>query len=334
MTEQTTETELPDVAIQLNTSVTASNMGELKTTVLAHIDDMNTELSTDEDFAQAKADAKWCAETRTKMADAKQALLNQTKPIAEIFAAFDEIDERLKGKKGYLEKLEKTRTQERKQEIVNGANEAIRAALEKSNDSLEKVTNGLIALPGPVAVSLDTGKGKRNLKTFEQAINAARDEIVSDLAARQSRIEANYKIFMRIGQEQRFLYPDHLALVNGDTADLMNAIEERTVEYEADQQRRADEEAAKQETLQTPDPQPITQPEPTVVQQSRPMMQSVPVLKPVASSGPVLKQPQTTPLEQWADSELLPAVNTCPDPAVKQHLMDCYDRVVKRAKAS
>ena len=111
--------QLPTLSIQIKGEVTLSNLPEFKQAAETFIANINTELSTDEDFANAEATVKFCDETEKKLESAKQAAIGQTASIDELMRTIDHIKDQIRSKRLTLDKLVKSQKEKIKQEIIH-----------------------------------------------------------------------------------------------------------------------------------------------------------------------------------------------------------------------
>lgn len=111
--------QLPSLSIQIKGEVAVSNLPEFKQAAEIFIANINTDLSTDEDFAGAEATVKFCGDTEDKLESAKAAAIGQTASIDELMRTIDHIKESIRAKRLTLEKLVKTQKESIKTKIIN-----------------------------------------------------------------------------------------------------------------------------------------------------------------------------------------------------------------------
>jgi len=270
---------LPALRIELTGMVTASNLAEFKTTAMAVIDAVNTDLQTDTDFADAEKAVKWCKDVEQRLGAAKDHALSQTASIDDLFRALDEIKETARSKRLNLEKLVKARKQAVRDEILMGAKSAYVEHIEKINGTL----GGKIRLPDVPADFAGAMKGKKTVASLRDAVDTelARVKIESNQLADKIRLNLETLRLDAAGHEH--LFADAQQLVMKEREDLQNLIKARIDEHkEAEQKRldaerekiRAEEEekakAAAAAAAAEQEPAPSTQPDDTQAPVSKP----------------------------------------------------------------
>ena len=113
---------LPTLNIQITGGVTKTNMDDYKSFALTFIENIKTDLKTDDDFANADALVKFCGYAEKELEAVKKAALSQTADIADLFATIDTLKAEMRTRRLMLDKLVKSRKQMIKEEVVQGAN--------------------------------------------------------------------------------------------------------------------------------------------------------------------------------------------------------------------
>jgi len=112
---------LPSVFVQATGMVTASNLTEFKEAATTFIANINTELVSDEDFANAEATVKFCKDAETNLESTKASVLAQMSTVDEVVRTLDHIKKQLADKRLMLDKLVKSEKENRKGAIVTKA---------------------------------------------------------------------------------------------------------------------------------------------------------------------------------------------------------------------
>lgn len=236
--------QLPALRIDVTGMVTASNLDAFKSHALAVIGDINTELSTDKDFADADATVKWCGEVEDKLKAAKEHALSQTESIDVLFKAIDDIAAETRRKRLELEKLIKARKDIIRSDIVMDAAKALQAHIDQINETL----NSRIRMPKVMADFAGAIKGKRTIDNLREAADAelARAKIEASRIA--DLIRTNLKSLNELAIKHGFLFHDAQELVLKANDDLVALIKVRINEHETQQAelKRQEEEKAQQ----------------------------------------------------------------------------------------
>lgn len=236
--------QLPALRIDVTGMVTASNLDAFKSHALAVIGDINTDLSTDKDFADADATVKWCGEVEDKLKAAKEHALSQTESIDVLFKAIDDITAETRRKRLELEKLIKARKDIIRSDMVMDAAKALQAHIDQINETL----NSRIRMPRVPADFAGAIKGKRTIDSLKEAADAelARAKIEASRIA--DLIRANLKSLNELAIKHGFLFHDAQELVLKANDDLVALIKVRINEHELQQAelKRLEEEKAQQ----------------------------------------------------------------------------------------
>lgn len=292
--------QLPALAVQLVGEVKQSNLVVYKNTALAFIQNINTDLKTDQDFADADATVKFCEKAEKELELVKSQALSQTASIAELFSTIDVLKEEMRKKRLELDKLVKARKEAIRIEIKNGAEEALKQHVQTINTRI----GPRICLPVIDVDFVGVMKGKRTVATLQDAADSelARAKIEANAIA--EKIEVNLKALRELDAKYRNLFADAQQLVLKPNEDFLNVVTLRCAEHnkaEADrleqererirkeeaerlerEQQQRDQEAQRQadeEARQKAAQEAVTEPEPAQV--AAPVEQAAPVEKPV-----------------------------------------------------
>lgn len=224
---------LPALRIEIKGEVTASNLAEFKSTALAAIRGVNRHLATDQDFADAEAAVKWCADVESRLDAAKQHALSQTSTIDQLFRTIDEISAEARRVRLEVDKLVKTRKDGIREDVVREA----RAALQQH-------AAALAAECAPAALNLaglgdfaGAIKGKRTVQTLREACDAelARARIALDNQARG--IRGNLAAFRELAAGREVLFADLGMLAHKAPDDFAATVRQRIADADRAQER-------------------------------------------------------------------------------------------------
>lgn len=228
---------LPALVVQTEGKVVSSNLVAYKAAAEKFISKISTSLETDEDFANAENNAKFCGEAEEKLELAKSAALAQTATIDEVLRTVDHIKEQFRAKRLQLEKLVKVRKDQIKESILNEGRREYGehvAALESEIAPLR-----LVLVQPDFAGAM---KNKRTLASLHDAVNTtlanakiAANQAAADIRAKLAWFNAN------VG-EHAGLFRDLQQIVGKAADDFQLVVRTRIAEHQ-----RA--EAAKAEAL-------------------------------------------------------------------------------------
>lgn len=229
----------------------ACNLEQYKPAALAYIAAINTSLATDQDFADATADAKFCRESAAKLKLAIEQALGQMGDVNAAISTVREIAAAFDAKGLALEKQVKTETDARREAIVLGGAAALQAHTKALNQRI-----GQQLLPLVKADFAGAIKGKRNLDSMQNAVDTelARAKIAANEVA--DRIQLNLAKLSEHA-DLSFLFPDEAQIVLKAADDLHALVKSRIADHEAKEAaRKVAEDAAAQAITQAAAPAP------------------------------------------------------------------------------
>lgn len=236
---------LPALRIEVTGMVTASNLEQFKAHSLAVIGAINTDLQTDQHFADADKTVKWCGEAESRLAAAKQHALSQTESIDLLFRTIDQISEQVRAKRLELEKLVKARKVAIRDEIVITAAKALHEHIEKINASFA----GKVRMPAVPADFAGVIKGKKGIKGLRDAADTELARAKIEASQIGDSIRANLQSLDTLAKDHQFLFNDLQQLVLKANDDLGALIKVRIGEHQKAEEARLEQqrEAIRQE---------------------------------------------------------------------------------------
>lgn len=234
---------LPALKIDLTGAVKASNLPDFKARAMAMVEGIKTELTTDKDFADAESTVKFLQKGEKQLKDSKQAALQQTASIAELFDTIDELTENMRQKRLKLEKLVKAEKDNRRNDIERKAEQAYDAHLGSIQKELEATSPWPLRFPAPNPGIREAMKGKRTMTSLQDAADTAvaNAKIQADEAARQIRTSIDTLKHEAEGFESLFADGGQL-VCDKAPEDLRNLAHSRIAEHKEAEQKRQDAE--------------------------------------------------------------------------------------------
>ena len=221
---------LPALLVKVEGKVVASNLAEFKEHALAVFEGINRNLTTDQEFADAKATVKWCGDVEGKLKAALQHARAQMGDIDELFRVVEEVTEAARRTRLDLDKLVTKRESEVKIEIVQNRARAFSehcAALHKRIGMTCRLTEGA-DFGGAI-------KGKRNLESMNAALDALLANLKVEANATADRAEVNAK---SVPDDLKHLFPDLITVATKSADDFANLLAARKGQHEAAQRER------------------------------------------------------------------------------------------------
>lgn len=173
---------LPALRIDTRGEVTASNLDEFQAIAMARITSINTVLETDQDFADADADAKWLREVSQGMKAAVLRVRAGMESVDEVLRVLEHLDTLSTAKAIDLEKRVKSEKEARKLAIVQQAQADLIEHTMSVNRQLQAEGAGHIPAP-PAGLFGPCIKGLKILDSM-------RDKVAGELATQQGKINA------------------------------------------------------------------------------------------------------------------------------------------------
>jgi putative phage-type endonuclease len=223
--------QLPALRIDVTGMVTASNLDAFKSHAMKVIGSINTELSTDKDFADADETVKWCGEVEDKLKAAKEHALSQTESIDVLFKAIDDIAAETRRKRLELSKLIATRKDFIRSDIVMEAAKDLQTHIDQINGTL----GGKIRMPRVAADFAGAIKGKKNVSSLKEAANNELIRAKLDASSIADKIRLNLNSLRELAVGHAFLFHDAQDLVLKANDDLVALIKVRISEHDQQQ---------------------------------------------------------------------------------------------------
>ena len=237
---------LPALMIEVQGRVISSNLEPFRQHALAVIDEINTNLQSDHDFADAEATIKWLRDdVAAQLKAAKQHAMAQAADIDALFRAVDSVIEAADSKRLQLDKLVKTRKDQIRAEMIGSAQAA-----------LDQHVAGLNARIGQKWIGRTIGafaeaiKGKRSLDSMRDAIDAELARCKIDTSAMADTLQANREALRGTddGHDWMFLFADFATVGLKPAEDFAAIAAQRIAQHqqaEAARKQREEEAAAR-----------------------------------------------------------------------------------------
>lgn len=227
---------MSELIIRLKGEVTDTNFDEWKNDLLARLKKVNTELASDDDFANAESDVKTIKAGEVALKNAKASALEQADEIQKLFAAIDEVSSEARDARLALERQIKKRKAEMKDEIVDTGLDQIKAHIEEQSTELQSVNHSWLDR----SAFEDEIKGKRTTSSIQKAITGLQVKIKNEIAEREDSINANRQVLDKINDDHSALFQDKESLLLMDGESLQATIDERIEYFEAENQKQSE----------------------------------------------------------------------------------------------
>lgn len=218
---------LPSLNIEVTGMVTSSNLEQFKETALSVIRNINTNLCTDQDFADAEKTVKWFKEIESKLDSAKEKALSDARDIEILFQTIDSIKEEARQTRLTLDKALKSRKESRKAEIHKSAMNDINDHI---NDLNKRIHPYSISYCDP-RIIVEAMKGKRTISSLEESANVVVSNLKIESSAQADLIDANSKALSEVIKGYEYLFADLSKLVYMDSDAAVNTAKLRILEH-------------------------------------------------------------------------------------------------------
>lgn len=231
--------ELPEVIIDLNTMVTANNLDEVKEQALKVFKSIKTELSTDQDFADAKISAKWCRDMCKKLKDAKDRAVKSNYDVNVIMCALDELHEQSRQTALNLEKQVKSENARIRSEIKSEAEREL-------EDFISKLDNDF----SPSELSPDFASAMKNKKTIEglrEGVSVHLTHLKIAATELNNLMTSNSKSLDELAGDMMHLFHDRQSLIKKPTEVMEGQVVLRINDFKKMEEARLEQERKREE---------------------------------------------------------------------------------------
>src|SRR5690554_113818 len=221
--------DLPALRVEITGMVKASNLEQFKAHADSVIQNINRDLVSDQDFADAEKTVRWLADVEKRIDAAKEHALSQTASIDELFRTLDGIKEDYRATRLELDKLVKAEKTNRREEIRRQAQNAFEEGMKTYNDKL----GGSITMPPVDCDIAGKMKGRRTIATLEEAADTEVARALTEAAVIFEGIQENLEALSAYNEKYAFLLTDKQDLVQKPKADMVTLVEARIAQHEA-----------------------------------------------------------------------------------------------------
>lgn len=223
---------LPALMIQVEGKVLATNLDQFKASAQTFIANINTDLQTDQDFADADKMVKFLKDGEERLALCKSQALAQTASIDELFRTIDAISGQMKDKRLMLDKLVKSEKEHRRADIVATAQVELVSHIGRLNERIGGRWMPIIGSPAfPSAMFGEAIKGLKSLDSMHDKVSAALAKAKIEANEIADRIDLN----VRAAKDHMHLLPDFAGVCTKATDDFSALLSMR---IQQDEQRK------------------------------------------------------------------------------------------------
>jgi predicted phage-related endonuclease len=242
---------LPALSIKILGGVSASNLPFFREAAEKYISEINENLTSDADFVEAEAAVKFLAEAEKKINAAKESALSQTAEIDDILKTLDHINQTMRTKRLFLNRLVDSRKAEIRAEIVTRAIDDLGSYLKDINSETFPV---VVSVRGDFAGAI---KGKRNFDSMQDAVSTELANCKISAAQTARVVKGNLKYLDSKGDIYKQLFSDLNQIGRESEAAFSAIVDSRIAKFEASKIKASEPEttektAASAEQIATP----------------------------------------------------------------------------------
>ena len=231
--------DLPALTVEIRGSVTASNLAEWRTIVTERIESINTDLQTDQHFADAADMVKFLDNGEKRIDLVKSQAQAQATDIDAVFRALDDIKATMRGKRLTLGKLVTARKENIKDEIIGNGRKAFSAHILSLS---KRICMAMPDIPCDFAGAI---KGKHTIESLRDAVDTLLAAKKIEASAIADRIQINLNSLRELAADHPLLFADKATIVLKANDDLVLLIKSRIYEHKADEDKRLADEREK-----------------------------------------------------------------------------------------
>lgn len=241
---------LPALLIDIEGAVKGTNLQTYQTAVLARIEAINTDLQTDQDFADAEAMVKFLGEAEKEVKGALDRAIAQTSSIEELFRVARDLQEAMRQKRLALNSLVTKRKESIRSEIIDDA----RRAVQQHCIELAEGIDGRLVAPGVPVNFRDAVAAALKSKRTIQSLRDSAAQVVADTKIELNGVVNRQTANLKWLDEQKapeHLFTDLAGLSMKQPDDFRAAVAARVAQHEAalaaerERVRAAEEERAR-----------------------------------------------------------------------------------------
>lgn len=215
------------------------NIEQYKPAALAYIGAINTKLETDQHFADADLNAKFCRDSAKKLSLAIEQALGQMGDINTAIQSVKEIAAAFDAKGLLLEKLVKSEKEARRDKIVADAVTEFSAHYKQLNDRL-----GRVAMPA-IQVGFSTVvKGLKSIDSMRDKVSTELARVKIEANAVADKIDANLRYLDQVNAPM-FLFSDLQTVCLKAPDDFQMLVKSRVSDHAAKEAARIEAERAR-----------------------------------------------------------------------------------------
>lgn len=228
---------MPVPSILVRGEVTMSNLPAITPEFDRILANINTDLVTDDHFAQADIDAKASREAAKNLKLTAQAVINQIAPVSEAVRTLEEYAGKFDAMGLKLEKLVASQKESLKTGAIMKAKESFAKHVEKLEAEIQPIRLG-VAVPDFAGAI----KGVKTIATMNERIGNALRAGMGDAEAVARDIRTKLAWYNEHAAEHKFLFNDLSSIIAKAADDFQLLVKTRISDHQVEQERKMEAE--------------------------------------------------------------------------------------------
>ena len=222
------------IIIELSGEIESSNFSEWKEMFFVEIKSFKQALETDNDFAQAGENVKWCQNIEKALKSAKDSAIRQVSDIEQLFDEIDKVISQSRDTRLKLQKQIKLKKEEIKDEVALEGVVKMTELLALQSDDFNLLDNSMFTNK---EIFLSAIKGSRGITGAKEKVDTHCLELSNQISERALEVQNKATIIDAIAFGYSALFQDRGYLLGLQVDDLNKEIDSRIATYTANQER-------------------------------------------------------------------------------------------------
>lgn len=224
---------MDNIIIKLSGEIESSNFSEWKEMFFDEIKSFKQELETDNDFALASENVKWCQNAEKALKTAKDSAIKQASDIEQLFDEIDKVISQARDIRLKLQKQIKLKKEEIKDEVaIEGVVKMTELLAQQSND-FNLLDNSMFTNKENFLSAIS---GSRGITGAKERVNTLCLNYGNQISQRASEVQNKAKIIDAQALGHSALFQDRGYLLGLQLDDLNKEIDSRIATYNANQE--------------------------------------------------------------------------------------------------
>ena len=225
---------MDNIIIKLSGEIQSSNFNEWQEIFYDELKSFKQELETDNDFAQAVKNIKWCKSAEKALKSAKESAIRQASDIEQLFDEIDEVISQARETRLKLNKQVKNQKEEIKDKVAIEGVVRMTELLAQQSDDFNLLDNSMFTNKENFLSAIS---GSRGITGAKERVNTLCLNYGNQISQRASEVQNKATIIDSQAFGYSALFQDRGYLLGLQLDDLNREIDSRIATYTANQER-------------------------------------------------------------------------------------------------